>query len=163
MSWGNLKVTKQKIWKRVLVWLKGVYQKTTQRMIYDAISTSFKVKRLPLFHDILCLQNFHMLGFRLMNTTAWTISIQNMSCDERKALEFPWIKHVYLRISKDAGDVVSEIFLRIYGYILVDLKKIFIQTTETTCTNTDEPWIKNKGANHPILKPKYWHGLLVDI
>ncbi len=29
------------------------------------------------------------------------------------------------------------------------------------CTNTDEPWIKNKGANHPILEPKYWHGLFV--
>ena len=25
-------------------------------------------------------------GARLLNTTAWTISIQNMSCDERKAV-----------------------------------------------------------------------------
>lgn len=95
--------------------------------------------------------------FRLMNTTAWTISIQNMSCDARKATGVPpWIKHVYLRISKDAGDVVSEIFPRyIWICIPVDINKTLIQTMETPCTHTDEPWIKNKDANHPILEPKY--------
>ena len=65
---------------------RGCIKKPHKEWYMMQISTSFQVKRLPLFHDILCLQNFHMLRFRLMNTTAWTISIQNMSCDERKAL-----------------------------------------------------------------------------